>query len=130
MTLPTSYQVCQTFRKGNINMLNLDKLIQDIQNLAANNTNVTININVGAADTIVDERPATDFTVGDRVLICHIRKDGTGTKHTHGTVDAVLQQDEYGWYTRVTGDNGKHYRTGLVIDEERKGSKVVCFVRD
>lgn len=112
-------------------MLDLKKLISDIQSLAAADSNITININVGAdvIDTI-DERPATDFTVGDRVLICHIRKDGSGTKHTHGTVDAVLQQDEYGWYTRVTGDNGKHYRTGLVIDEERKGSKVVCFVRD
>lgn len=113
-------------------MFDIQKLIKDIQG-SVKGSDITININVMDCACGLDntpDTPVTDFTVGDRVLICHIKKDGTGTKHTHGTVTDVLQQDDDGWYTRVEGDNGKHYRTGLMIDEERKGSKIVCFVRD
>ena len=100
--------------------MDLQKLIAALQ--AATNNNVTINVTVTEP---VDNTPVTDFNVGDRVFVCHTKKDGTGTIHTWGTVSAVCQQDEIGWYTRVDGDNGKHYRTGLVYDEERLGSKIV-----
>lgn len=117
-------------------MIDIKKLIADLQATAKTSAapiNVTINITSGdVADVVAPavETPDTDFEVGDRVFVCHIRKDGTGTKHTIGTVDAVLQQDDKGWYTRVTGDNGCHYRTGLKIDEERLGSKVIMMVED
>lgn len=105
-------------------MLNIKKLIADLQ--AAGTGSVTININVNNNDVVVDT-PDTDFNVGDRVIVCHIKKDGTGTKHTYGTVTEVLQQDNKGWYTRVTGENGCHYRTGLKFDEERLGSKIISL---
>lgn len=91
---------------------------------------VKITINVGADTSLVDEGvetptvPDTDFAIGDRVLVCHQRKDGTPV-HTYGTVDTVLGYDDYGHYTRVTGDNGKHYRAGLFYNQERKGTKIV-----
>ena len=72
----------------------------------------------------VEATPPTDFEEGDRVMVCHIKKDGT-SKHTDGTVTTVLGCDEDGWFTRVTGDNGCHYKTGLMLDEERKGSKII-----
>lgn len=106
-------------------MVDIKKLIADLQ--AAGTGSVTININV---NDVVDDTPSmldTDFNVGDRVIVCHIKKDGTGTKHTYGTVTEVLQQDDKGWYTRVTGDNGRHYRTGLKFDEERFGSKIISL---
>lgn len=87
-------------------------------------TNVNLNITITKTEP---ELPATDFEEGDRVLVCHTRKDGTGTKHTLGTVIEVLQKDENGWYTRVAGDNGKHYRIGLKYDEERLGSKAIVL---
>lgn len=91
-------------------------------------TNVNLNITITQAEPVDEPQlPETDFEEGDRVLVCHTRKDGTGTKHTLGTVIEVLQKDENGWYTRVAGDNGKHYRIGLKYDEERLGSKAIVL---
>lgn len=108
--------------------MTLQDLIASIQ--AAANGNVTLNINIqGGADLstdIVDDADDeldTDFEVGDRVLVCHIRHDGTRV-HTNGTVDSIGTDDK-GPYVRVTGDNGKHYRCGLHYDEERLGSMIV-----
>ena len=106
-------------------MFNIDELISKLQ--ASTTDGVTINIiNIGdTVDTDVDTVDTfdTDFTVGMRVGVCHIKKDGTGTKHTMGTVDS-FGTDEVGDYVRVTGDNGKHYKCGLKLDQERKGSKI------
>lgn len=94
---------------------------------AKGTVNLTVNV---YSNQPVDDVPAvpalpdTDFKVGDRVCVCHIKKDDSGTKHTFGTVDAIQQKDDNGYYTRVTGDNGCHYRTGLKLDEERLGSKI------
>lgn len=102
-------------------------------------TNVNLNITITQTEPVDEPQlpetdslsssylPDTDFEEGDRVLVCHTRKDGTGTKHTLGTVIEVLQKDENGWYTRVAGDNGKHYRIGLKYDEERLGSKAIVL---
>lgn len=109
--------------------MTLQDLIASIQ--AAANGNVTLNINIqGGADLstdIIDDDPVddldSDFDIGDRVLVCHIRHDGTRV-HTNGTVDSIGTDDK-GPYVRVTGDNGKHYRCGLHYDEERLGSMIV-----
>ena len=107
-------------------MLDLQNLINALQ--AASNGNVTINVTVTNEPTMVTpELPDTDFAIGDEVVICHQKKDGTGTKHTSGTVIEILQKDDIGWYTRVAGDNGKHYRIGLHYDEERLGSKAIVM---
>jgi hypothetical protein len=110
-------------------MFDLNNLIKQLQ-AAKENCNITVNIYTDAVEREVpdeDTTPDTDFSIGDRVYVCHIRKDGTGTIHVKGTVTDVLQQDEDGWYTRVEGDNGKHYRTGIVFDETRKGSKIFAL---
>ena len=113
-------------------MNDIQKLIAAIQAASRSiDGDITINLNlnqpvVASADEVeevVDDTPDTDFEVGDRVLVCHIRKDGTRV-HTVGTVDTVLGQDAKGWYTRVTGDNGKHYRAGLKFNEERLGTVI------
>lgn len=108
--------------------MTLQDLIASIQ--AAANGNVTLNINIqGGADLSTDivDDPVddldSDFDIGDRVLVCHIRHDGTRV-HTNGTVDSIGTDDK-GPYVRVTGDNGKHYRCGLHYDEERLGSMIV-----
>lgn len=112
-------------------MTNLKSLMDAIKAATASSTGVVnITINVGADMPLVEDvedtvdTPDTDFEVGQRVLVCHIRKDGTRV-HTFGTVDTVLGYDDNGYYTRVTGDNGKHYRTGIVYNQERKGSMIV-----
>lgn len=96
--------------------------------------NVTISVTASApVPTIDDDDDAvdavaedveTDFTVGDEVLICHIRRDGERV-HTMGTVIETYGHDDIGYYTRVLGDNGKHYRAGLKYNEERLGT-VIC----
>lgn len=104
-------------------MLNFEQLINA---LAANTSkNVTINIYT-SGDAVADtddniEAPYTDFEVDDRVLVCHIRKNGDRV-HTVGTVIETCGNDDKGWYTRVLGDNGKHYRAGLTYNEERLGT--------
>ena len=109
-----------------MNILDFIKSLQD-----ATSGNITVNINVNSidddiADVFEDDdgtpdTPDTDFSVGDRVLVCHIRKDGERV-HTVGEVIETLGHDDKGWYTRVLGSNGKHYRAGLTFNEERLGT--------
>lgn len=104
-------------------MFNIDDLIAKLQSSEKVVINV-INVN---NDVIVDDDDDTldtDFQVGDRVMLCHVKKDGTGTEHTDGTVDSI-DTDEFGPYVRVTGDNGKHYRCGLKMYEVRKGTQII-----
>ena len=111
-------------------MIDIKKLIKDLKK---EGNNVVINIFESSSSSPVVEAPApvvlpaTDFKVGDKVFVCHIAKDGN-TKHTRGEVIEVQRKDEDGWYTRILGDNGKHYRTGLKVDEARKNSKVVYIL--
>ena len=104
--------------------MDLQKLMENIKNGA----NVTINVTFtdAPATPATPVLPDTDFDIGDRVVVCHQKKDGSGTKHTSGTVIEIQKQDDKGWYTRVEGDNGKHYRIGL-HDEERLGSKAIVL---
>ena len=104
--------------------MDINALIAALQG-ASTSSNINVNITVTPATPTADELPYTDFNVGDEVFVCHTKKDGTGTKHTWGTVIEVLGKDDKGWYTRVEGFNGKHYKTGLVYDEARLGSKIV-----
>lgn len=111
--------------------MNILDFIKTLQNNTTGN--VTININVrdfdedvydyddDDDDEVVAETPDTDFNIGDRVLICHIRKTGERV-HTVGEVIEVLGHDDKGWYTRLLGSNGKHYRAGLKFNEERLGT--------
>lgn len=102
--------------------------LNDLINLIRGAANVTINVNISeGADTPITASafdmslPATDFEEGDRVLVCHVRKNGDRV-HTVGTVIEACGHDDKGWYTRVAGDNGKHYRAGLTYNEERLGT--------
>lgn len=110
--------------------MNILDLIKEIKNAGSDATiNITINnfstddVDIDDAVDTSDDLPYTDFEVGQAVLVCHIRKDGERV-HTMGTVDTVLGQDERGWYTRVTANNGKHYRAGLTYGEERLGTVI------
>ena len=122
--------------------MNILDLINAIKNASNNGDNVTVNITVNgqptpAADTPamssdwfddgddddVDDTPDTDFTVGQAVMVYHTRANGEGVK-TLGVVDTVLGKDDKGWYTRVTGNNGNHYRAGLHFNEERLGTVI------
>lgn len=114
-------------------MSNFNDLVAAIQQAVANaNGSVTINLNVNqpTIEPAVEAAPAptplpdTDFEVGDEVLVCHIRHDGSRV-HTMGEVIETCGKDDNGYYTRVLGDNGKHYRTGLKFNEERLGSMIV-----
>lgn len=105
--------------------MDLQKLIAALQ--AASNININVTVSSAAPETVVDDTPETDFDIGDRVIICHQRADTDSPIHTTGTVIEVLQKDDYGWYTRVEGDNGKHYRIGLKYDELRRGSKAIVL---
>lgn len=101
--------------------MDLQKLIAALK--AASN-GATVNVTVNVTDT--PQLPDTDFDIGDRVVICHTRRDGN-TIHTGGEVIEIQQQDDKGWYTRVLGENGKHYRIGLHYDEVRLGSKAIVL---
>ena len=108
-------------------MFNIAELIAKAQSSTADKITVNI-INLGdtsvePVDDDTDDDFDTDFEIGMRVDVCHTRKDGTGTKHTSGTVES-FGTDEFGDYVRVTGDNGNHYRCGLKLDQDRKGSKI------
>lgn len=119
--------------------MNINDLIAQIQAaVKGSNGNVTVNISLNQPTVeapvvddvdVVDDTPYTDFDEGDRVLVCHIRKTGQRV-HTMGTVIESLGHDDKGWYTRVLGDNGKHYRTGLEYNEERLGSMIVQLDED
>lgn len=114
--------------------MDLQRLIAALQ--AASNNNINVNITVTPAvetpelpDTDSQSSsylPDTDFDIGDRVIICHTRQDGT-TIHTAGEVIEIQQQDDKGYYTRVLGENGKHYRIGLHYNEARLGSKAIVL---
>ena len=110
--------------------MDLQRLIAALQ--AASNNNINVNITVtpavsGEPDAVkTPELPDTDFDIGDRVIICHTRHDGT-TIHTAGEVIEIQQQDDKGYYTRVLGENGKHYRIGLHYNEARLGSKAIVL---
>ena len=108
--------------------MNIKDLIELIQ--AGNvSINVTVSsstpVDVDVDDEIVDTDTDidTDFDEGDRVLVCHIRKDGERV-HTVGTVIESAGLDSKGYYTRVLGDNGNHYRAGLKYNEERLGTVI------
>lgn len=105
-------------------MLDIDALIKKLQDSTSGSVTVNI-INVTSDKKIDtdDDDFDTDFEIGMRVDVCHLKKDGSGTKHTFGTVDS-FGTDDFGDYVRVTGDNGRHYRCGLKLDQERKGSKI------
>lgn len=110
-------------------MLDIKALIESLKGKG----NVTINvINISDKDAapvveeVVEDTLESDFEVGDRVWVCHTAKDGSGTRHTEGTVDSI-DTDDFGPYVRVTGDNGKHYKCGLTMNEERKGSKIFGY---
>lgn len=114
--------------------MDLQKLIRALQAASAEasgTVNITVNVTgeppVDDDDDDVVALPDTDFSVGDRVIICHQRRDAVSPIHTGGEVIEVLQQDDKGWYTRVLGDNGKHYRIGLKYDEVRLGSKAIVL---
>lgn len=101
--------------------MNINDLIKLIQA-----GNITVNVSVTATSPVVEETAEevdTDFDLDDRVLVCHIRKDGERV-HTVGTVIEVAGKDDVGYYTRVLGDNGKHYRAGLKYNEERLGTVI------
>lgn len=109
-------------------MLNLEQLLDALKSNKSKNVTVNIFINndTDFADDVddVDEAPDlpdTDFEVDDRVLVCHVRKNGDRV-HTVGTVIETCGYDDKGWYTRVLGDNGKHYRAGLTYNAERLGT--------
>ena len=106
--------------------MNINDLIKLIQgDNKALNINVTVSVDPAVADVISDEVDDvdTDFEEGDRVLVCHIRKDGERV-HTVGTVIEAAGEDDKGYYTRVLGDNGNHYRAGLKYNEERLGTVI------
>lgn len=111
-------------------MSNIQDLINQIQAAATAGTPVINIINItNTPDTVIEDADEvveldTDFAVGDEVLVCHTRKDGSGTIHPTGRVTEI-DVDDKGPYVRVTGDNGKHYRCGLKLDEERSGSKII-----
>lgn len=109
-------------------MSNIQDLINQIQSAATSGNTIIniINITDTPAPVVEDsvEELETDFEVGDKVLVCHIKKDGSGTRHTTGTVTEI-DTDDKGPYVRVTGDNDRHYRCGLTMDEERLGSKII-----
>ena len=105
--------------------MNIKDLIELIQ---AGNVSINVTVSGSApADVDVDDDDVvdidTDFEEGDRVLVCHIRKDGERV-HTVGTVIESAGQDSKGYYTRVLGDNGNHYRAGLKYNEERLGTVI------
>jgi hypothetical protein len=112
--------------------MNIQDLIAQIQAAANGATgNVTINVNLNQPEMVADDvatdddtpaLPDTDFALGDAVDVFHLRKDGVTVTHTTGTVIEVQGCDDKGWYTRVEGDNGKHYKTGLKYNEARLGS--------
>lgn len=110
--------------------MDLQKLIKALQADANNNITINVTVSPAVADSVTPpavEVPDTDFDIGDRVVICHQRRGEDSPIHTGGEVIEVLQKDDKGWYTRVLGDNGKHYRIGLHYDEPRLGSKAIVL---
>lgn len=106
--------------------MNIQELIALLQGNVNSDSNIHIDVtinNINTTDTVADDLPATDFDMDDEVLVCHIRKNGERV-HTVGRVIEVCGQDDKGYYTRVEGANGKHYRAGLKYNEERLGTVI------
>jgi hypothetical protein len=106
--------------------MNIQELIALLQGNVNSNSKINIDVtinNINTADTVADDLPDTDFDMDDEVLVCHIRKNGERV-HTVGRVIEVCGQDDKGYYTRVEGANGKHYRAGLKYNEERLGTVI------
>ena len=107
-------------------MLNIQDLIDMIQGATIN---ITVNVNgVDTDDTVttddtVDTTIDFDYDIDDRVLLKHIRKDGEEI-YVDGIV-VELGEDDTGPYTRIAGDNGKHYKAGAKRGQERKGTTIV-----
>lgn len=102
--------------------MNIQELIALLQGNVNSDSNIRIDVTINNINT-VDELPDTDFDMDDEVLVCHIRKNGERV-HTVGRVIEVCGQDDKGYYTRVEGANGKHYRAGLKYNEERLGTVI------
>lgn len=102
--------------------MNIQELIALLQGNVNSDSNIHIDVTINNINT-ADELPETDFDMDDEVLVCHIRKNGERI-HTVGRVIEVCGQDDKGYYTRVEGANGKHYRAGLKYNEERLGTVI------
>lgn len=111
-------------------MLNIKDLIEQLQQATSAGANISVNISINGVDTSAPTEKVydTDFEIGDRVLVCHVRNNGDRV-HTFGMVTEI-DTDDKGDYVRVTADNGKHYRTGLHYNEERLGSMIVMLDED
>ena len=109
--------------------MNIQELIALLQGNVNSDSNIHIDVtinNINTTDELPDtdvSLPETDFDMDDEVLVCHIRKNGERV-HTVGRVIEVCGQDDKGYYTRVEGANGKHYRAGLKYNEERLGTVI------
>lgn len=109
--------------------MNIQELIALLQGNVNSDSNIHIDVtinNINTSGELPDtdmSLPATDFDMDDEVLVCHIRKNGERV-HTVGRVIEVCGQDDKGYYTRVEGANGKHYRAGLKYNEERLGTVI------
>jgi hypothetical protein len=102
--------------------MNIQELIALLQGNVNSDSNIHIDVTINNINT-ADELPETDFDMDDEVLVCHIRKNGERV-HTVGRVIEVCGKDDKGYYTRVEGANGKHYRAGLKYNEERLGTVI------
>jgi hypothetical protein len=69
--------------------------------------------------------PDCDYDIGDRVFVAHVTIKDKTPKAVKGTVIECPNKDEYGWYCRIKGDNGNHYRVPLKQNEVRKGTTAI-----
>lgn len=112
-------------------MLNIQDLIQQIQGATATGGVVINIINTGTdfvqpvEDNVVAEEEVYDFDfdIDDEVFVHHVRRNGEEV-FVDGKVIEV-GHDDFGPYTRVLGDNGKHYKAGASLGEERKGTRII-----
>lgn len=111
-------------------MLNIQDLIQQIQGATASGGVVINIINTGTDfvqpvedNVVAEETYDFDFGIDDEVFVHHVRKDGEEV-FVDGKVIEV-GHDDFGPYTRVLGDNGKHYKAGTTLGEERKGTRII-----
>ena len=105
--------------------MNIEDLIRALQ--ACGNSNVTLNVTVNNAaqpqQTAEETQPDSDFTIGDDVTVIHHRHNGETVTVDGEVID--IAKDDKGWYVRVAGVNGNHYRAGLHYGEERLGTAIV-----
>ena len=102
--------------------MNIEELIRALQ--SCGNSNVTLNVTVNnTAQPEQPEQPDTDFRVGDTVTVIHHRRNGETVTVDGEVID--INKDNVGWYVRVAGVNGNHYKAGLHYGEERLGTYIV-----